>query len=96
MRAGTVRPSEGPWLLTLSNSLGEFEAVSLGTPSSPEIRKSPRGARTPAEEEAEGKDTGLHPFPEMEEFGSSSGEQEGGIPKTGLRGPGVGPRSSIS
>lgn len=73
IKMGIVRSSGGPWLVALSNSLGEFEAVPLAAPRRPRIRKSPRGPRTPVEERLRGRDPGLHPFPEMEEFGSSSG-----------------------
>lgn len=95
MKAGTASLSEGPQHLMLMNFGGEFEALPLGAPRSPRIRKSPHGPSTPGEEEIEGKRTQActhslkwkHSVPHR-------GEKEGGIPKTPLQGSGTRPRSS--
>lgn len=89
-------PSESPWLLMLMSSLGEFEAVPLGASEVLAPRNPPVAPASLQGKKLRGKEQGLHPGPEMEEVGSSSGEKEGGIPETWLQGPGVGPRSSIS
>lgn len=83
----------------LIHSLGEFEAVPVGAPRSPEIRKAPRVPHTPEEDSAERQGPGSHPFPEREEFCSSwagGAGREGEFQGLGSKGPGVGPRASIS
>lgn len=63
MKPGTVRPSEGPWLLMLISSLGKFEALPRGAPRGPGIQKSPRGPCTPGEEEVKMTGPRLAPVP---------------------------------